>query len=132
MYIGLDGDNVGTKIEKCLIENNEQEVGRLSKEITDTKDKITDYLRSLNFEIIFSAGDDILGKGDSIDIKRLTEFLLDVEGECSFSAGIADTLAKTYVALKYAKSIGKNAIVKYNQEEKLEIHRKFKVGSRKN
>jgi len=126
IYVGLDGDDIGKKIEKCLLENDEKEAARLSQEVINTKDKIDEYLRSLNFEIIFSAGDDILSKGNSIDIEKLKEFLLNVEDECSFSAGIANTMAKTYVALKYAKSIGKNVIVKYNQEDKLEIHYKQK------
>ncbi|MDI9395692.1 MAG: mCpol domain-containing protein [Euryarchaeota archaeon] len=126
IYIGLDGDDIGKKIERCLIENNEREAARLSKEITNSKDKIADYFSSLGFEIIFSAGDDILTKGTSISIEDLTEFLQNVEGECSFSVGIANTLTKTYVALKYAKSIGKNVIVEFNQEDKLKIYKKIR------
>jgi hypothetical protein len=36
------------------------------------------------------------------------------------SVGIGDTLEKTYIAFKYARSIGKNSIVKYTSNNKLE------------
>lgn len=121
IYIGIDGDNVGTKIEKSLLENDEINVARVSEEITNSVKKITNYLKIINFKIIFSTGDDILCKGESIEIDKLSDFLAEIKNTNTFSVGIGNTLEKTYVALKYAKSIGKNKIVKYTENNKLEV-----------
>lgn len=121
IYIGIDGDDVGTKIEKSLLENDEINVARISKEITSSINKTTNYLKVLNFEIIFSAGDDILCKGEAIEIDDLSNYLAEIKNTNTFSVGIGNTLEKTYVALKYAKSIGKNKIVKYTENNKLEV-----------
>lgn len=121
IYIGIDGDNVGTKIEKSLLENDEINVARVSEEITSSVIKITNYLKIINFKIIFSTGDDILCKGESIEIDNLSDFLAEIKNTNTFSVGIGNTLEKTYVALKYAKSIGKNKIVKYTENNKLEV-----------
>ncbi|MEW6456730.1 MAG: mCpol domain-containing protein [Acidobacteriota bacterium] len=121
IYIALDGDDVGRHIEKFLIENKEQDVAELSEQITNTVQEITAYLRSIDFEVIFSAGDSILCKGGSIDIRKLSNYLAKTNKVCTFSVGIGNTLEKTYVALKYAKSRGKNTIVKYSENDQLEI-----------
>ena len=121
IYIGIDGDNIGIKIEKSLLENDEINVARISEEMTSSIKKITNYLKVLNFEIIFSAGDDILCKGEFIEIANLSNFLAEIKNTNTFSVGIGNTLEKTYVALKYAKSIGKNKIVKYTENNELEV-----------
>lgn len=119
MYIALDGDDVGRHIEKYLIENKERDVAELSEQITKTVQEITVYLQRIGFEIIFSAGDSILCKGKSIDIRKLSYYLASKNKICTFSVGIGNTLEKTYVALKYAKSDGKNTIVNYNENNQL-------------
>lgn len=121
IYIGIDGDNVGNKIEKSLLENDEINVAKVSEEITSSVNKITKYLKIINFKIIFATGDDILCKGESIEINKLSDFLAETKNTNTFSVGIGNTLEKTYVALKYAKSIGKNKIVKYTENNKLEV-----------
>lgn len=119
MYIALDGDDAGRKIEKYLIENKERDVAELSKQITNDVQEITAYLQRFGFEIIFSAGDSILCKGESVDIRTLSNYLAKKNKICTFSVGIGNTLEKTYVALKYAKSGGKNTIVNYNEHDQL-------------
>jgi len=119
IYIALDGDDVGRHIEKLIIENKERDVAELSKQITHTVQEITTYLQRIGFEIIFSAGDSILCKGESINIWELFNYLAKTNKICSFSVGTGNTLEKTYVALNYAKSVGKNSIVRYNENNQL-------------
>ena len=121
IYIALDGDDIGDSIRRYFLENDEINIAKKSKEVVAVTKKIRNYLEDLNFKIIFCAGDDILSKGESIDIKEFSNFLMQTQDTCTFSVGIGYTLEKTYIALRYAKSIGKNKIVEYNEKGKLEI-----------
>lgn len=121
IYIALDGDDIGDSIRRYFLENDEINIAKKSKEVVAVTKKIRNYLEDLNFKIIFCAGDDILSKGESINIKEFSNFLMQTQDTCTFSVGIGYTLEKTYIALRYAKSIGKNKIVEYNEKGKLEI-----------
>lgn len=121
IYVALDGDDIGDSIRRYFLENDEKNIAKKSKEVVAVTKRIRNYLKDLNFKIIFCAGDDILSKGESIDINEFSNFLMQTRDTCTFSVGIGNTLERTYVALRYAKSIGKNKIVKYNGKDRLEI-----------
>jgi len=121
IYVALDGDDIGNDIRRYFLENDEENIAKKSKEVVVVTERIRNYLTDLNFEIVFCAGDDILSKGETIDIKEFSNFLVQIEDTCTFSVGIGNTLERTYVALRYAKSIGKNKIVKYNGRDRLEV-----------
>lgn len=121
IYVALDGDDIGDRIRRYFLENDEEKIEKKSKEVVDVTENISNHLENLNFRIIFCAGDDILSKGESIDIDNFSKFLLQFEDTCTFSVGISDTLERTYIALRYAKSIGKNKIVNYNSSGKLDV-----------
>ena len=121
IYVALDGDDIGNDIRRYFLENDEENIATKSKEVVAVAERIRNYLNDLNFEIIFCAGDDILSKGELINIEEFSNFLMRLEGTCTFSVGIGNTLERTYIALRYAKSIGKNKIVMYNLRDRLEI-----------
>lgn len=123
MYIGIDGDDIGKKIERYLLESNENLVQEMSDTISLLINEITSYLKNEGASIIYSRGDNILCKYNndthhfkiSIDIiDKLYDFLFNLDINITFSVGISDSLKDTYIALKYAKSIGKNCLVIYN------------------
>jgi len=121
IYVALDGDDIGDSIRRYFLENDEENIAKKSKEVVAVTKRIRNYLNDLNFKIIFCAGDDILSKGESIDINEFSNFLMQIQDTCTFSVGIGNTLERTYIALRYAKSIGKNKIVKYNGKDRLEV-----------
>ncbi|HEY5122393.1 MAG TPA: mCpol domain-containing protein [Ignavibacteria bacterium] len=121
IYVALDGDDVGDHIRRYFLENDEESVAQKSNEVVEITKKLSNYLENLNFKIVFCAGDDILSKGESIDIDDFSKFLIQFEDKCTFSVGIGETLERTYIALRYAKSIGKNKIVNYNSSGKLNV-----------
>lgn len=116
MYIILDGDDIGLKIEKSFMENDELTLKKVNEDIKRIVDFISIYLVQEGFEIIFSGADGIICKGNEVNIKNLSNF---VKKEClpyTFSIGIGDTLKSSFLALRYAKSISKNVTVSYNQK----------------
>mgnify|MGYP000853106126 CR=1 FL=1 len=120
IYIAIDGDDIHQKFEKCLLQNDETNISRTGTDITNTIDRIIDHLRHENLKIVFSAGDCILCKCDAVDLIDLSNYLEKIGNTNTVSVGIGDTLEKTYIAFKYARSVGKNSIVKYTSNNKLE------------
>ena len=110
-----------SKFEKCLLENDETNIFRTSTRITSTIDKIIDYLQHESLKIIFSAADCILCKCETVDLIDLCNYLGKIGNVNTVSVGVGNTLEKTYVAFKYAKSIGNNRIVLYTLSNKLEV-----------
>jgi ribonucleotide reductase alpha subunit len=121
IYIAIDGDNIHQKFEKCLLENDEMNIIRTSAQITSTIDKIIDYLQHEGLKIVFSAGDCILCKCKAVDLINLCNYLDKIRNVNTVSVGVGDTLEKTDVVFKYAKSIGRNRIVIYTLSNKLEV-----------
>jgi hypothetical protein len=123
IYMGLDGDDVGRNLERYFIENDEFHLSELSNKISKSINSLTEFLRTLGYDIIFVAGDNILCKGENIDIEALLNYLGSFNGPCTFSGGIGKTIEQTYLALKYAKSVGKNSLVRCDGNNNFEIFR---------
>lgn len=114
LYVILDGDDIGLKIEKSFMENDESSLKQVNEDIKRIVSFISNYFVEEGLEIIFAGADGIICKGDDINIKELSIF---VKKEClpyTFSIGIGDTLKSAFMALRYAKSINKNVTVSYS------------------
>ncbi len=111
MYIILDGDDIGLKIEKSIMENDAINLKQINEDIKKIVKILSLYLVNEGFEIIFDGADGIICKGDKINIINLSDF---VKKKClpyTFSIGVGDNLKKSFLALRYAKSISKNVTV---------------------
>ncbi len=111
-YIGIDGDNIGSKIELYFLENNEESIQIFSGIVEKTVQLVALQLKELGMTIIFSGGDSILCRSDTIDIEKLRSIItVEAKNEIRFSVGIGETMKQAYIALKYAKTSGKDRIV---------------------
>ncbi|MHA1757991.1 MAG: mCpol domain-containing protein [Promethearchaeota archaeon] len=119
--MSLDADDVGFKIQKLIIEEKEKEIVELSNIIKKYIKDITLFLSNQNLEIVISAGDNILCKGAFIDIQKITSYLFKKNSIIKCSVGIGNSLKNCYLALNYAKSIGKNTIVRYENKDQIEV-----------
>lgn len=113
MYIILDGDDIGLKIEKSFMDNDEVSLKQINEDIKNIGEIISLYLVKEGFEIIFSGADGIICKGEEINIKNLSDFVKEKCLPYTFSIGIGDNLKSSFIALRYAKSIRKNVTVSY-------------------
>lgn len=113
MYVYIDGDNIGMKIEQGFIGDNEGGLANLSSELQRITKQISCRLIELEHEIIFSAADGILSKSVYIDKVTIETVLNDLKSMFTFSAGIGDSLEECYIALRYAKSSGRDCVVTY-------------------
>lgn len=104
----IDGDDIGLKIEKSFMDNDEDNLKRINDDVKLTIKKITQYLIKKNYKIIFSGADGIICKGADIQIDSILNFIRTLNGDLKFSIGAGNCLRDSYLALRYAKSNGKN------------------------
>ena len=116
MYAYLDGDDVGLKIEKGLLTNNETILRKTNAEVNSIIYELTGFLVGSNHEIIFSGADGIICKGEHIDIDRIHFFLHETKSSINFSIGIGPSLSDAFSALRFAKANGKNGTAVLNED----------------
>ncbi|MBE9092446.1 mCpol domain-containing protein [Tychonema sp. LEGE 07203] len=117
-YVYIDGDDIGLKIEKSFMTNNEAELRVVNVEVNRAVSTISNQLKDRGFDIIFCGADGIICKKDKIDIKALHSYISDLNFSIRFSVGIGNTLREAFLALRYAKSNGKNGIAIFEDEFK--------------
>lgn len=112
LYISLDGDDIGNKIARSYIENDEEKLTKIINQLEQILTHICEYLKSLGFEIIFCAADGIACKGGNVEIYGFAQYVKSIgKPNYTFSVGIGTDLQSSFFSLKYAKSIGKNTVV---------------------
>ncbi len=112
IYILIDGDDIGNRIARSYIENDEKKLLKTIQELNCILTIICEYLKTFGFEIIFCAADGIVCKGSNIEVNRFAYYLGSIgEPHYTFSAGIGNDLQTSFFSLKYAKAIGKNKVV---------------------
>lgn len=117
IYVTIDGDDIGRKLASCYLSNRADEL-KATKNLVDRKTHaISELLTSMGYEIFFCAADGVTGalNADQINIGSLYRKIEDVSGGgLTFSAGVGTSLRESYVALLYAKSMGKAQIREFN------------------
>lgn len=110
-YAYIDGDNIGLSIEKCFMENDEENLIRINEEVNSMVQKISAFLVRQGNSIIFSGADGIICKGMDLDLKELLNFIRSSTKNFTFSIGGGKSLNEAFLALRYAKANNKNVAV---------------------
>jgi hypothetical protein len=118
-YIYIDGDDIGLKIENSFMNNDEASLKEINNSVKMVIQKITLYLKEMNYEIIFSGADGIICKNDNVDVSNLLNFIRDLDYKLEFSIGVGMSLRDAYIALRYSKSNGKNIGTIFDKKFKL-------------
>ncbi len=110
MFIAIDGDDVGRRLEYLIVKSTPHEVEEFSKYIGSAVESIVDRLLRIDGKIIVRGGDNILAEIrplSSAEVKDLVNFPATGAG-IQFSVGTGETLVSAFLALKLAKAGGKN------------------------
>jgi GTP cyclohydrolase III len=120
MYISIDGDNIGSALEKLVILQKTDELRNFSRDVFSFFEAIKKELLNCEAEVIFHGGDSILAKIaiehiDSVALleKIFTGVLYRERCKISISVGLGSSILEAYIALKAAKSSGKSCWIKY-------------------
>ncbi|SRR6266511_198124 len=122
-YIIIDGDDIGRRITSCYITNDENQLAKISTEMSSTVIKISQLLQEAGYEVIFCAADGVVGMNSNrVDRETLFNSIQSLAPKgVTFSAGTGENLRQAYLALTHAKCSGKNLLVHYewlNRETK--------------
>jgi len=113
MYIALDGDFVGRKIETLILSENLEELKAYNTFVTKRILDIERFIIGNKGVIYLSGGDNILAFDP--DFEQTIGFLTKLNENGNgliFSVGIGAEVKLAYLALKYAKRDEKSKIVK--------------------
>lgn len=113
MYAYIDGDDIGLKIENSFMNNDEDSLRTINNHVKKAVADICSKLRNEGHEIIFGGADGIICKKDHIRVKDLLYYVRGCSEEIKFSIGVGKNLRDSYLALRYAKSNGKNIAAIY-------------------
>lgn len=119
-FIALDGDNVGQKLEFYMFTNDIEQLKLFSLSFARKMEwLIGTFIKELDAEVIFCGGDNLLvniskrrNTSDLAEVLKLL-FLEFADVGHTVSAGIGNTPREALIALKFAKSSGKNCIKVY-------------------
>ncbi|MGW1887654.1 mCpol domain-containing protein [Streptomyces sp. NPDC001970] len=115
----IDGDDVGSKVERHLLSNDVSAFAEASKMVADTIKELAEELTKIDgVKVITVGGDSILTELQSDAAGQLIDTLTSLQrpNRLTFSAGLGATLRESFVALRMAKSSGKCKIAIFPDE----------------
>lgn len=114
MYIALDGDSIGRKIEGLILTEKLEDLVRFSQAVDKLIDDISRSILENDGTIYLSGGDNILAFDPRIEstIDRLKMINSNGSG-IRFSVGYGESIKLAYLGLKYAKQSNGIGIVKF-------------------
>jgi GTP cyclohydrolase III len=115
-YAYIDGDDIGLRIEKSILTNDEETLKNINLEVSASIEMITTYLLKSDVEVIFSGADGIICKSQEIDINALHAMISSMNRSISFSVGVGETLTECFLALRYAKANGKKGTAIFGRD----------------
>jgi minimal CRISPR polymerase domain len=114
-YVGIDGDNVGSVLERLLILEQIAELHAFSGHMTELVSKLANAFSAAGGQIIFQGGDGLFAVFDSEVSRPPIEELVIAQKLITFSVGSGTTVREAYLALKIAKAQGKARWVDYRE-----------------
>jgi len=116
-YVYIDGDDIGLGIERSFMENDEASLTQINQDMNNITKVVADYLVNAGFSMLFLGADGVICKGENINIAELSAFIKKTSTRVTFSIGVGSNLRDAFLALRYAKSIGKdiNVILMNNE-----------------
>lgn len=116
LYIHIDGDNVGSHIELCLMDGDINKAQKISKDVTNGMELIKSKLiNKLNATVYICAGDDLIASFEPES--EFFDFLENAKSNyfnstgLTISIGLGDTIKGSLDNLRRAKMSGKNRII---------------------
>lgn len=116
MFAYIDGDDIGLRIENCFMNNDVDRLSKINNEIKSLIDNMTASLQENGYKVIFGGADGIIVSKDRIEVDELLAFVRGFTNNFTFSIGVGEELKESYIALRYAKSNGKDIAAFYDSK----------------
>src|SRR6266498_3849452 len=120
IYVAADGDNVGSRLEYLVITNNIEALKEFSTKFNAAMEWFENELEvCFSASMVFFGGDNLLASITSNKFARESlerlRFEFSKRAQSTLSIGIGDTPQQAYLALKLAKTNGKNVIREFRE-----------------
>jgi hypothetical protein len=122
VYLSIDGDDIGNKIAKAYLDNDDEMLASIVEELNSILFKIAEKLKDMGFIMIFCAADGLVCKGSELENDNFLYYLRNIgKPNFTFSVGVGSDLRTSFFALKYAKAIGKNKFVIHSSNAEFKV-----------
>ena len=109
LYLAIDGDRIGELLERLLLTEDLGGARRLSETVNFAVSVIGEALKRQGCELVFAAGDGVFAvASQDVDVAAVPLH----HGVLTFSMGISDSPREALLALKVAKGLGRNQVVR--------------------
>jgi GTP cyclohydrolase III len=114
-YLAVDGDNVGSHLEYFTITNDTDSLTQFSAKFNAAMIWFQEQLvTQFQATVFFSGGDNLLARitANGSSVERLEKLRIDFadRAQSTLSMGLGESPQRAYLALKLAKTSGKNSI----------------------
>lgn len=112
MYIAIDGDSVGTRLEQFILEGRLEELKIFSNSIHDTLFCFVRILEKHGGVVYMNGGDNIFAECSRECAQIVAEYVAceNKKNQICYSLAIGENTQDTYIGLNYAKSSKKRYI----------------------
>lgn len=114
MFIAIDGDDVGSEIERLIVLCQPDSLTNFWMSVSKVIAGLEKRLLKRNAKVLLCGGDSILAELGEKPSPKLIHDLFSGTMPLSFSVGTGHTMLEAYVALKTAKASGKKCWVDYS------------------
>ena len=110
-FLALDGDDVGRRLELCMLTNDLEALREFSSSFDSAMRALVQSACSIDgVELVLFGGDSVMLRVRSDVLQEVLSLARRTTGRFTFSGGYAPSMREAYLALKLAKSSGKDRI----------------------
>jgi len=122
VYVGLDGDETGKKVEEALLTDDPDIAQKVSQGIQDAHKEIRDTVKRINGKVVFDGGDNML-LYMPFEKEVLQSFIDTYQQHTgnTCTVGVGKRPIEAHYSLVYGKNTGKAKVVVYSEEIKEEL-----------
>ena len=125
MFIAIDGDSVGTRLQQLILEEKLDELKCFSDSIKDTLFRFVQILERHGGIVYMNGGDNIFAECSRECAQIVAEYV-SIENKRSliyYSLAIGENTQDTYIGLNYAKSSKSRYIEVIRKDKKMMFRR---------
>lgn len=115
VYVAIDGDDVGRRLEQLIARDIENDVVAFSFVVNEWIRKLSEYVQVHGGSVVFASGDSVLCRVPASASQALYGLTSDGDEEVTFSCGVGHTMSEAMMALKLAKARGRNQLVIWDE-----------------
>ncbi len=118
MYLAIDGDDVGHRLEYLMLINERETITEFSKTFKSAMIWLENKLvHDFGATVVFSGGDNLLAYLNFLPVEAVEALRIEFaeRANSTLSIGLGENPREAYFALKLAKTSGKNCVRQFKE-----------------